>query len=141
LEALGAVSTSLDALGFTFDSVAAALSARLAACDTSHQLGFPDGANLEAVLENPEQGVEGRRVLVRGSAGRTDAAAAQGSVRRRPNAQAALAQTAESAINGQGVCPQSIDTRLARARGRIPAGTLWTYSMGVEPDFVTTGEQ
>ena len=32
-------------------------------------------------------------------------------------------------------------TRLARARVRIPSGTLWTSCMGVEPDFVTTGEQ
>jgi hypothetical protein len=113
----------------------------LAAFDTSHQLAFFDGANLEAVLDTPEQGVEGRRVFVRGFAVRTDAAAVQGSVRHRANAQAALAQTAESAINGQGVCPQRIDTRLARARVRIPAGTLWTTCMGVEPDFVTTGEQ
>ena len=141
LDALDTISSSIDALGFTLNSVQAALAARLAAVDATHRLGFFDGSNVEAILETSEQGLEGRRMFVRGFEVRTDAADVVGSVRYRANAQAALSQTSESEINRQGVCPQRIDTKLARARMRIPAGTLWTYAMGIEPEFVTTGKQ
>jgi hypothetical protein len=64
LDGLDSVSSSIDALTFSLDSVQAALSARLAAVDTSHRLGFFDGSNVEAILETPEQSLEGRRMRV-----------------------------------------------------------------------------
>jgi hypothetical protein len=141
LEGLDDVSTDIDALTFSLDSVQAALVSKLAGVDGDHRLGFFDGANLEAVLETPEQDIEGRRIMVRGFAPRTDAATVYGSVKHRANAQSSLSTTSETLVNAHGICPQRIETKLARARARIPAGTLWTYAMGVEPDFVPTGRR
>lgn len=140
LEALDDISLSIDALSFSLDSVQAALGSKLAAFTTSNVLGFFDGDNLEATLETPEQQADnGRRIMVRGLAPRTDAATVYGSVRHRANAQANYAQTSETLINSEGRCPQRIDTRCARGSIRIPASTSWTYASGVEPDFVETG--
>jgi hypothetical protein len=136
------ISNNIDTMNLSsLDAVAAALLSKLSGFSTAHKLGFFDGASLEATLETPEQGTEGRRMMVRGFEIRTDAPTVYGSLRYRPNAQDALATTSEILINGQGRCPQRIDTKLARARARIPAGTSWTYAMGVEPDFRTTGRR
>jgi hypothetical protein len=140
LEGLDAISGSIDALEFTLDSVQAALSSRLAAFDTNHELGFFDGDNVEAVMETPEQGGD-RRMIVRGFFPRTDAETVYGSTRYRINAQSALSQTSETLVNEIGFCPQRIDTRLARGRVRIPAGEVWTYCMGIEPEFGQTGKR
>ena len=35
--------------------------------------------------------------------------------------------------------PLNLSTRYARGRVRIPAGTNWTYAVGVEPDFSLEG--
>jgi hypothetical protein len=142
LEGLDAISSDLDALDLSsLDSVQAALLSKLAAFDGDHKLGFFDGDNLEATLEVPEQGAEGRRVFVRGFEVRTDAATVYGSVKHRANAQSTPSATSETLVNAQGICPQRIETKLARAKIRIPAGTSWTYAMGVEPDFVPTGRR
>jgi hypothetical protein len=113
----------------------------LAAVNGAHRLGFHNGGALEAVLETPEQGADARRIFVRGFRPITDAATVFGAVRHRASAQAASATSAESALDAQGFCPQRIDTRYARAKLRIPAGTAWTFAMGVEPDFTLTGER
>jgi hypothetical protein len=142
LESLDATfGADLDALTFSLDSVQPALTSRLAGFDSSHRLGFFDGSNLEASLEIPEQGVGGRRVFVRGFDVRTDATTVYGLVRHRDNPQAALSTTAEALINAQGFVPQRIETKLARAKVRIPAGALWTYVMGVEPELAPAGKR
>jgi len=132
--------SNVDALTTSFDSIQLALTSKIAAMDSSHKLGFFDGSNVEAIAETPEQSLD-TRFRVRGLRPRTDAATIYGSTRYRSNAQSTLAQTTEVLINANGVCPQNIDTKLARARMRIPAGTLWTNIMGVEPDFKQTGRQ
>jgi len=129
-----------DMVDVSFDSFQSALTSRLSAFTDEHQLGFFDGANLEAVLETPEQGGE-RRMFVRGFFPRTDAETVHGSVRYRTNAQANLTQTSETLVNGDGFCPQRVDTKLARGRVRIPAAENWTYCMGLEPDFSQTGKR
>lgn len=133
--------SNVDTLTISFDSIQASQTARLAAFGNTHKLGFFDGNNLEAVVETPEQGAPNRRVRVRGFTPRTDAATVYGSVRHRDNAQSALSQTSETLVNGQGFCPQNIDTQLARARCRIPASEVWTNIMGVEPDFTQSGRR
>jgi len=141
LDALDAVSPSIDALTFSLDDVSSAVLSSLSAVDASHRLGFFSGPTQEAILETPEQGEAGRRAFVRGLTPRTDAATVLGSVRYRDNARAALTASAEMPANVQGCCPLRVETALARARIRIPAGTAWTYAMGVEPDFKTTGKR
>ncbi len=134
--------TSIDALTISsLDAIAAALLSKLAAVNTSHQLGFFDGSNIEAILETPEQSIEGRRIRVRGFEPRSDAPTGFGSIRYRNRVQDTLSQTAEAAVNTQGRCTLNRDTKLARARYRIPAGAAWSYAMGVEPDFVPTGKR
>jgi hypothetical protein len=39
----------------------------------------------------------------------------------------------------RGFCAILWDTRYARGRIRIPAGTNWTYATGVRPEFALTG--
>jgi hypothetical protein len=125
----------------SLDAVAAALLSKLAAFNTSHQLGFFEGSNIEAILETPEQSVEGRRIRVRGFEPRSDATTGFGSIRYRNRVQDTLSQTTEAPVNNQGRCRLNRDTKLARARYRIPAGTTWTYAMGIEPDFIPTGKR
>jgi hypothetical protein len=134
--------SNIDTLSLaSLDAIQAALTSKVAAMDLTHKLGFFDGANLEAVLETPEQSLDGRRVRVRGLEPRTDAPTVYGSVRFRDSAQALLSQTTETLVNTQGICPQNIDTKLARARARIPAAETWTSIMGVEADFVQAGKR
>lgn len=138
----GIVGGSMDAITFSFDSVQIAFAAKLAAFSSTHALGFFDGANLEAVLETPEQGLDDRRkIYVRGIAPRTDAATVYASVRHRGASAGALTATSETLVNSLGSCPQHITARLTRARVRIPAATSWSYAMGVEPDFTQMGKR
>jgi hypothetical protein len=144
LENLDTISGSLDALPFSLDDVSTAAIAQLSGVNGAHKLGFFTGANLQATLETPEQagdqaGAPGRRIFVRGFRPVTDAASALGAVSRRENTQAAPSYAAETPINAQGVCPARVSTRYARGRMRIPAGTAWTYAMGIEPDVSLEG--
>jgi hypothetical protein len=132
---------NIDTLVASLDSIQAALISRLAAFDSLHRLGFFDGSNLEATLETPEQSMEGARTFVRGFEPRTDAPTVFGSIRHRANAQAALTDGAEQPANSEGFVPQRIDNKLMRAQIRIPAGTSWTYAMGVEPEFARAGKR
>ena len=107
-----------------------------------HQLGFFTGANLEATLETSEQSVPGRRGRLKGFRPVTDAAACYGAIGARETLQEqAIAYSAEQAVNGRGLCPANVSTRLARARLRIPAGTSWTFATGVEPEFKPEGKR
>jgi hypothetical protein len=141
LENLDAISGSVDALTFSRDDVSTAAIPHLAAVNAAHRLGFYNGAALEAILETPEQGVEARRMFVRGFRPITDAPAVFGAVRHRANVQTLAATTGETSVDAQGFCPQRIDTRYARAWLRIPAGTSWSFAMGVEPDVTPTGQK
>jgi hypothetical protein len=141
LENLNAISGSLDALTFSLDDVSTASIPNLSGVDGAHRLGFYNGAPLEAALETPEQALAGRRVLVRGFRPVTDAATAFGAMRHRATLGAVPTVTVEAVVNGDGLCPQRQDTRYARARLRIPAGTSWSFATGVEPDFIPTGQR
>lgn len=142
LDGLNSVSSSIDALTFPLDDVSTAVLSNLSAFDPAHRLGFFNGTNAEAILETPEQGIDNRRIFIpSGIEPRTDATTVFGSIRYRGNAQSSLAATPESAINTQGICPARIDTKLARARIRIPAGTSWTNAMGATLDFTASGQR
>ena len=49
--------------------------------------------------------------------------------------------SAEQAMNGKGLCPANVSTRLARARLRIPAGVAWSFASGCEPSFAHEGKR
>lgn len=141
LEGLDSINASIDALTISLDSIQSALLAKLAAITTGHELGFFDGANIEAILETPEASLDGKYVRVTGLYPRTDAVSVYGSIRWRWNAQSSLTQTSETAIDAFGNCSQNVATKLARARVRIPAGQDWTYCMGVEPEMSGKGKR
>lgn len=142
LDALDSISTSIDALTFSLDDVSSAVLSSLSAVDSSHQLGFFTGTTLEATMETPEQNLGGtQRVMVNGLMPITDAPTVFGSMKVRKIQGAAATQTTETALNTNGVCPQRVDTRYARARLRIPAGTAWTFCAGAEPQFRPTGQR
>lgn len=123
----------------TFDDISVGARAALSAVSADGEVGYFIGDNLEAILVTPEQGDDNKRVRIRGFKPITDAADALGSIIYRDTAQASTSTTDESAINAQGLCEQNINTRYARGKVRIPAGSTWTFVAGVEPDFVGVG--
>lgn len=139
----GLIGGSLDDLPFSLDDISASALTQLSIFSSNHALGFFSGANLEAVIETPEQAIdtEGHRVFVRGFRPITDAPTLFGSISSRSNLQAVATYSAETALNRFGICPQRRSTRYARARMRIPAATIWTIVKAIEPDFVREGSQ
>jgi hypothetical protein len=143
LEGLDAIApgASIDAMPAnpSLDTFTNALTPEMSHFDTAHQLNWFRGLPMQAIMDTGEQGGTGQRMRVRGFRPITDATAAFGSLVVRENVQAAPVVTTETAVNAIGVCPQNASTRYARARVRIPAGTLWNYCIGVEPDVTTEG--
>jgi hypothetical protein len=145
LEGLDSISGSIDALTFSLDDVATSALSQLSIFDSSHKLGFfggpiAGGSNLEATLDTAEQTLD-RRMRVKGFRPITDAATCYGSVGARENLQSTVSYSTEQAVNGKGLCPANVSTRLARGRLRIPAGTSWTYASGVEPAVAQEGRR
>ena len=145
LEGLDSISASIDALTFSLDDVATSALSQLSIFDSSHKLGFfggpiAGGANLEATLDTAEQTLD-RRMRVKGFRPVTDAATCYGAVGARENLQSSVSYSAEQAVNGKGVCPANVSTRLGRGRTRIPAGTSWTFASGIEPMLAQEGRR
>jgi hypothetical protein len=142
LEGLDSISTNIDTgIAFSLDDVALAALPKVAIVDGSHRLGFCSGGNLEATLDTPEQALDGRRMRVKGLRPITDAPACYGAVGARENRQSAVLYSAEQAVNGKGLIPANVSTRLARGRLRIPAGTAWSFASGFEPQFAQEGKR
>lgn len=138
----GILGANIELIPFSFDTVSTATLPSLGAWSSGNQLGFYNGPATEAVIETGEQGTQEKRLFVKGFRVITDAPAVFGSVSYRDNPQASYNYTAEVGIDQTGTCLVAgggIDTRYSRARIRIPAGTVWTYAMAVEPDGVQTG--
>jgi hypothetical protein len=142
LENLDSLSSSIDALGASLDSYAVATQPLISQFSSAHKLGFFTGSNLEATLETAEQGTAGDRIFVNGFRPVTDAATFYGSASYRETQQATATQGTEVLINSRtGRCDMRRSTRYSRLKGRIPAGTTWTYAAGVEPDVMPEGKQ
>ena len=135
----GTVGGSLDAMAVTLDDIPASFATRLAVVSSSHKVGFLSGAYLEATLETAEM-AGGRRVCVNAVRPDTDAATVYSSLVTR-NKLADLPSTSnEAAMDANGFAFHRTDARMVKYRNRIPAGTQWTFSIGVEPAVtVTTG--
>lgn len=137
-----AYGSNIDTLTLTsLDDISNAALSKISIIDSSHKLGFFTGANLEATLQTPEQGGDGRRIYVSGFRPVTDAATVYGATTYRETAQATASTSAESPVNAVGVCPQRISTRYARGQIRIPAGTSWSYATGLEPLVSLEGQR
>jgi hypothetical protein len=124
----------------SLDDISTAAYSQFSAFDASHKLGFFTGANLEATMQTPEQGGDGRKLFIRGFRPVTDASSAYGAVTYRDTAQATASTSSEVAVNSRtGRCDFRLSTRYARGQVRVPAGETWTYAAGVEPDVVKDG--
>jgi hypothetical protein len=138
LESLGF--TDLDAMTISLDDFSASGGVMLGLFDSSHQLGFLTGANLEATVDTSDYAFD-RRYTVTAQRPITDADEVYGSFSIRQKVSDSVTQTTETAMNSVGFCPHHSDTRMARFRLRIPAGETWTFVTGTEPVAVTTGQQ
>lgn len=128
---------TIEAVPFPFDSpVWTGVPAPLfAAFDTSHNLGYFNGANLEATVDTLEAQIfPGKRALitrarpiVQGGSGLTTLA-----IGKRNQTQDAVAWDAAAAMNSIGYVPLRNNGRLQRARIVEPAGSTWTHLQGVD---------
>jgi hypothetical protein len=133
---------SLDSLDVSsLDAFPAAFGKEIAVFDTTHKMGFLVGDNLEATLETPEQGEAISQQFISGCYPISDAPTIYGQVSSRANLGAARAWNTEAARDSAGLIPARVDTKFARYRNRIPSGTVWTYSSGVAPLSVPTGQR
>lgn len=137
----GKIGGSLDALGFSLDSISAAAVAKLSAVDSSHAVGFFAGPNKEAIIETDEQDQNGILVFISSLTPLTDCPTAKCSVGGRKTAQqAAPVYSTETTVNASGRCPQLVETRYPRGRLRCPAGAVWTYARGIQPEAQEAGD-
>ncbi len=125
----------------SFDSISNVSQITLAGVSTSNTLGFFAGPALQATLETPEQGGDGKRIFNRGFRVVTDATSGSvmGSASYRESPQAAYNYTAEDAIDERGQVSLRLSTRYTRNKVRIPQATSWTFAAGVEADNVPEG--
>lgn len=136
LEALDAISASIDAMTLTLDAYATAVQPEIGLFNSSHMLGFLRGSNLESTIETSEQGTDGRRVYINGWRPVTDAATIYGSLKYRDTQQASVTTSAEMNINSRtGRIDIRRDARYVRMVHRVPAATTWTFIAGVEPEI------
>lgn len=141
LEGLDAIFPSIDAMTTSLDDFASSVTPEIAAVNSAHILGFYRGSNLEATIDTPEQGGDGRRIYIRGLRPVTDAGTVYGNCSRRETAQASATYSTETLINAVGSCPQRVSTRYARGQIRIPSATTWTFAAGIEPDISLEGKR
>jgi hypothetical protein len=141
LENLDAISGSIDAMTLSLDSYATAVQPQLAQFDSSGVLGFFSGPNLEGIIQGAEQGTDGKRIVLSGFRPITDATTVYGSVSYRDTQQQASIVSAEVGLSRVGRIDIRRDSRYQRYQVRIPAGIIWTFYAGYEPDVVTGGTQ
>jgi hypothetical protein len=125
----------------SLDNISNVSQITLAAVSTANVFGFFTGANLQATLETPEQGGDGKRIFNRGFRVVSDATTGSilGSASYRATPQSTYNYTAEQAVNAIGVVPLRVSTRYTRNKIRIPQATTWTYAAGVEADNAPDG--
>jgi len=128
----------------SLDNISNASIVDLAGVDTSGKFGFFTPGNfLQATMETPEQGGDGRRMFVRGFRVVSDATTGSilGSVSYREGPQLPYNYSVENTPDVRGYIPLRISTRYARAKIRIPQTTSWTYAAGIEADNSPEGKR
>ncbi len=127
----------------SLDNISNVSQITLAAVSTANTFGFFTGPNLQATLETPEQGGDGKRIFNRGFRVVSDATtgAIFGSASYREGPQATRSYTAENDTDIRGNVSIRKSTRYTRNKIRIPQATTWTYAAGVEADNAPDGER
>lgn len=136
----GAIGGSLDALPFSLDSISKSAAAQLGAFNSSHRLGFFNGANLEAILETPEGDPQGNTVEINGIRPMTDCATAFMSIGMRMSSADIVTYSDEVQVDDQGFAEAYVETRYARGKMRAPYGADWSYANGCQADVAIAGD-
>lgn len=136
----GQIGGSLDALTLSLDDYPTSFEPQLGQFDGVHKLGFFSGPSLEATIDSAEEGAgDGARLSVRGARPITDAPSIFGRYVYRDTQQASPIVGTETGLSRLGRWDQNRDARYVRFRSRIPAGTVWTFFAGIEPDTIAGG--
>ena len=141
LEGLDAISASLDALGFSLDTISSAVRGSLAGFTTSHEFGFFNGDSMEAIIETAEQDGEGRFLFASEVLVLTDCADAAVSIGYRSGPRQAPQYSPEQTVDTDSRAYPLIEDRYLRARVRFPAGSSWSFAMGVQPEGSFAGTE
>lgn len=110
------------------------------AFDTSNRLAYFTGAAREAVLTSGEiTGQNNDRIFISGIRPIVDGGTPTVAIGSRETPSATVTFGSEVAAGADGVSPQRVSTRYARARVTIPAGSLWNHAIGIEPRMKSDG--
>ena len=115
------------------------LIAALSAVSSAHAVGFFNGSNMEAQIETASVDL-GQMMFIAGMRVMTDSPDVLVSSGSRLSPQATVVYSDETTIDDQGWAPQLVETRYARAKCRLPAGSTWLYARAVQPDAQLAGE-
>jgi hypothetical protein len=137
----------LDSLGFTLDTLPFSLDSRawtggsivLSAFTSNHKLGLFTGSNLEATLVTGEFENDGNFLYVQGVRPIVDGGTPTVSIGTRNTPQGSVSYTTATTPGDDGICPQHISARYARAKVIIPAGSSWSNAVGVQPYVQSEG--
>lgn len=125
---------SLDSLDVpSLDAFSVAFGREISIFQTDGRMGFMRGTPIEATFETAEQGNPRRQTDIGGCHPITDAGVVYGRASHRQTLHEDRVWTEEAPMNQLGLIPLRCETRYFRFRNRIPAGTDWTFSSGVEP--------
>jgi hypothetical protein len=137
----GYVAGSVDALEISLDDFSTATLPKMAIVNSDSELCFFTGDAMEATLETSEQTGFMQRSFINGMVPLTDAPTCHGSIAGRETLNATPSYSTEQDLNAQGFIPARVSTRHARAKLRIPSGTVWTYASGVDVMAQADGER
>lgn len=129
----GLIGGSLDALNVSLDDLAAVFTSKLTIFGSEHKAGFLSGAALEATMETAEFGGDGYDFIAPAVKPETDAATVYTSILSHDRLSDTPAVSVESQMNATGLCFHRVNARNVKYRMRIPAGTAWSFAIGVEP--------
>jgi hypothetical protein len=111
--------------------------------DTTHKLGFFNGANLAATVDTTEAAPgNGRLVRIRSTRPLVDGGTPSIALGTRNMLMDPVAWGSAVAANSNGSCPLHTAARYIRGRITMPAGQSWTHMLGIDDlDFRPEGRQ
>lgn len=134
---------NMDTLPYSLDSrIWSGGSMVLSVVSSDHTLGSFAGNNLAATLETGEfDAGNGQRVFVSGIRPVVDGGTATAAVGTRDATGETVTYGTATAAEADGVCPQRVSARYARARVQIAADGSWTHALGIEPIVQPDGDR
>ncbi|VIO73898.1 hypothetical protein [Bradyrhizobium ivorense] len=136
----GLIGGSVDYMTLSLDDYPTAFEPQLGQFDGSNTLGFFSGKPLEATIDSAEESGDGTRLTARGFTPITDAPSVFCRYEYRDTLQATPIAGKEQGLSSRtGRFDQMRDARYIRFRSRIPAGTVWNFYGGVNPDVIAGG--